>query len=432
MLDGVKIYYRINDFEAWRKASNIELFTPTDLDTGATKGKTRTINGSLQQTIIHRGNYETYQLTIKETIKTQVSGKRSVSYFLIIDGSLHKNYFNGANYLPFTWDCLQTELNKLETGLHLSGFLDIVNLEIGVNIPLPFPVFPFLKNNLISYKGNQFNRYNPDKNGICLGYVCPLSQYSVKVYDKGKQFDLPDYLMRFELRYLKMQTLKERGIKHLSDLTDLSKVNGLLNLLLTAWDNTVLFDSSIDLKKPNIKNKDRELLKEGRRPGYWEQLKETNTRRYNHYRKKFRLLVADYGEGWHKKIRELIKTQWENLFKNCTILPSVPNQDLYKFTVKVKGNNVQFLGERELNEFSYPIKRTCLTCGRDITNQKSRSKFCGEKNVGESAAHQCRNKDSNPRNNLKRKIRRINSRGVLFDIVPYLIVNNNKKQVYAI
>ena len=418
MLDGVKIYYQINDFDAWRKAANIDLFTPTDLETGATKGRARAINGGLQQTIIHRGNFETYLITIKETTKCQENGCRAVSYFLIIDGSLHKNYFSGANYLPFTWDCLQTELNKLETGLQLSGVADLVNLEIGVNIPLPVPVFHFLKHNLISYKGNQFNRYNPDKNGNCLGYVCPLSQYSVKVYDKGKQYDLPGNLMRFELRYLKMQTLKERGIKNLTDIKDFNKANGLLNLLLTAWDNTVLFDSSIDLKNPNIKNKDRELLKEGRRPGYWEHLKETNSRQYNYQREKFRLLVADYGQGWHKKIKELIKTQWENLFKNCTILPSVKTPELYKFTVKVKGKNVQ--------------KRFCLSCGRDITNQDSRSRFCSAKFVGEAAAHQCRNRDSNPRNNLKGKIRRINSRGVLFDITPYLIVNNNKKQVYAI
>ncbi len=356
MLDGVKIYYHINDFEAWRKAVNIELFTPTDLETGATKGKTRTINGGVQQTITHRGKFETYQLTLKETIKTQVSGERSVSYFLVIDGSLHKNFFNGANYLPFTWDDLQTEIIKLETGLQLSGNIDLANLEIGVNIKLPFPVFSFLKQNLIAYKGNPFNRYNPDKNGLCLGYVCPLSQYAVKIYDKGKQFNLPDNVLRFELRYLKMQPLKERGIKHLADLKGFEIVNGLLSLLLSAWDKTVLFDSSIDLNSPALKDKDRQLLKEGRRPGYWEQLKETNKRRFEYHRQKYRELVTKYGSGWHDKIRELIKKEWENLFKNCTILPTVQTPELYEFTVKVKGKNVQ--------------NRHCLTCGRDITNQK--------------------------------------------------------------
>lgn len=418
MLDGVKLFCQIPEFESWRRAVNLDLFTPTDLETGAVRGKTRQIGGWVQQTIPHRGNFQTYQLTIKETIKSQVNGKRSVSYFLIVDGSLHKNNFGGANYLPFTWDRLQTELNSLETGLQLTGDTEIVNLEIGVNIGLPFPVFTFLNQNLISYKGNQFNRYNPDKNGVCLGYVCPLSQYSVKVYDKGKQFDLPGYLMRFELRYLKMQTLKERGIKRLTDLKDLNKVNGLLGLLLTAWDNILLFDSSIELKNFELRDRDRNLLREGRRAGFWEDLRETNPRRYNYQREKFRSLVAKYGQGWHGKIRELIKTQWENLFENCTILPTVPNPELYDFTVKVKGKNVQ--------------SRSCLSCGKDITHQDSRSKFCSARFVGEAAAHQCRNRDSNPRNNLRNKIRRIKSRGVLFDITPYLIVNNNKKQVYAI
>lgn len=418
MLDGVKICCHINDFEAWRKAVNIELFTPTDLETGATKGKTRTINGGLQQTITHRGIFENYQITIKETTKTQVNGKRSVSYFLTIDGSLHKNYFGGANYLPFHWDDLQKEIIKLETGLQLSGHADLANLEIGLNIPFQFPVFTYLKQNLITYKGHPFDRYNPDKNGLCLGYVCPLSQYAVKIYDKGKQFNLPDNLMRFELRYLKMQPLKERGIKHLSDLTDFEKVNGLLSLLISAWENTVLFDSSINLNNPELKDRDRQLLKDGRRPGYWEHLKETKKRRFDYHRKKYRELVTRYGNGLHEKVREMIITGWENLFKNCTILPGVQNPELFKFTVKVKGKNEQ--------------KRVCLSCGRDISNQDSRSKFCGSKFVGEAAAHQCRNRDSNQRNNFKNKVRRINSRGVLFDISPYLIVNNNKKQVYAI
>lgn len=418
VIDGLKIFYSITDFEVWKQAVNIELFTPTDLDTGETKGKTRTINGSMQHTITHRGKYETYQLTIKETTKIQISGKRSVSYFLVIDGSLHKNYFGAANYLPFHWDHLQTEIVKLDTGLHLSGNADIVNLEIGLNIPLQVPVFAFLKRNLIAYKGHQFNRYNPDKGGLCLGYVCPLSHYSVKIYDKGKQFDLPYNLMRFELRFLKMQTLNERGIKQLSDLTDFERVNDLLSLLISAWDNILLYDSSINLSNPEIKPRDCELLKEGRRPGYWEQLKETNTRQFKYKRQKFRELVTRYGSKWHEKISELIKSEWENLFKNCPILPSVQNSKLSEFTVKVKGKNGQ--------------KRVCPSCGRDISNQDSRSKFCSAKFVGEAAAHRCRNRDSNPRNGFKAKIRRITGRGLLFDIKPYLIVNNKKIQEYGI
>jgi hypothetical protein len=322
MIDGVKIYYHINDFEDWKRATNAELYTPTDLETGAAKGKLRHINGRLQQTITHRGNFETYRIVVKETTCTQVNGDRSISYFLIIDGSFHKNHFGGENYLPFTWDNLQSEISKMEKGLRLFGPEAVLsNLEIGLNVAFPLPVFPFLQRNLISYKGNQFNKYTPDKKGNCLGYVCPLSQYSVKVYDKGKQFNLPYHLMRFELRYLKMQTLKKRGIKTFADLTDANKVKGLLDFLLAAWDNILLFDDSIDLNNPNLKPQERELLKDGRRPRFWEELKETNIRRFNYQRWNFRKLVNKYGQGVHEKIKAQILTEWEILFKNCTILP---------------------------------------------------------------------------------------------------------------
>lgn len=439
MIDGIKIYYRITDFETWKKAVNIELFTPTELDTGAMRGKIRTINGELQQTITYKADFEKYRITIKETTINRINGRRSVTYLLILDGSLHKNHFSGANYLPFTWDYLQKQITHLETSLHLSGKLaELVNLEIGLNISLPFPVFPFLKSNLISYKGNSFNQYPPDSNGVCLGYYCPLSQYTVKVYDKGVQFKLPENVMRFELRFLKMQKLKELKIKTLLDLKNYQKVHGLLSLLLDAWDNVLL---SENLTKPNIQNlkpKERELLEKGSIPKYWELLKETDTRRFNYKRTMFKKLVSLHGTGWHEKINELIKTGWETLFENCTILPGVQNPELSEFTVKVKGKNVQDLPHEIVKrdkegEFSYTKKgRSCLTCGRDISNQDGRSKFCSAKFVGEAAAHQCRNRNSNPRNNFKNKVKRINGRGVLFDIIPFLIDKNSKKQPYAI
>jgi predicted RNA-binding Zn-ribbon protein involved in translation (DUF1610 family) len=66
-------------------------------------------------------------------------------------------------------------------------------------------------------------------------------------------------------------------------------------------------------------------------------------------------------------------------------------------------------------------KRFCASCNKDITHQKDNSKFCSPKYVGIVEAHRCRNTDSNKRNNLKNKIQRIYSRGVLFDIEPFMI-----------
>ena len=49
--------------------------------------------------------------------------------------------------------------------------------------------------------------------------------------------------------------------------------------------------------------------------------------------------------------------------------------------------------------------RFCVVCGREITGQKAGSLFCSERLYGASA-RQCRNKDSNRRLAIKRKIYR--------------------------
>ncbi|HSH65812.1 MAG TPA: hypothetical protein VLB84_08445, partial [Bacteroidia bacterium] len=57
----------------------------------------------------------------------------------------------------------------------------------------------------------------------------------------------------------------------------------------------------------------------------------------------------------------------------------------------------------------------CLSCGRNITNQKKGSMFCSEKIYGKEAK-KCRNMQSNPKNNYLRKETRLYSGGVLFDV----------------
>jgi hypothetical protein len=59
--------------------------------------------------------------------------------------------------------------------------------------------------------------------------------------------------------------------------------------------------------------------------------------------------------------------------------------------------------------------RCCISCGRQITNQKRGSRFCSEKIYG-TAARQCRNKDSNRRLAIKRKIKRAMAKEKLLSV----------------
>lgn len=426
MIDGKKIHFELKNFVSWKQSTNIE-FSQSVLDSGEIKSKVRNVNGINQRTFIHRGEYQTYRLTVKEIERTSLAGNQSNNFYLTIEGSLHKNYFKGENHSSFTWNNLQDEILNIENGLSInSDFAEIVNIEFGVNIPLPFDVFPFLRKNLISHKGKPFNSYKPDRVGFVLGYVCEHSQYSVKIYDKGKQFNLPDPLLRFELRYTKMQPLKDYGIRVLSDLKDFNKVKRLIELLSNAWENVLIYDNDINLMSDNISKGERDLLRSGQNPKYWEAIKETGTRKFNYQRDKFRKLVSKYGTNLHESISTQIKNTWDNLFENCTNLPTVQSSELNKFTVKVKGKNVQSVPANTDRE-----KRYCKSCGRDISQQRDTSLFCSAKFVGEQSAHKCRNTDSNLRNNLKTKIHRINGRGVLFDISPFIIVKNKQIQSYA-
>jgi hypothetical protein len=65
-------------------------------------------------------------------------------------------------------------------------------------------------------------------------------------------------------------------------------------------------------------------------------------------------------------------------------------------------------------------ERVCLSCGRDISQQHPKSKYCAARFVGyEAAAHQFSDSASNPRNNRNRKIEQITQSGVMFNIEPY-------------
>lgn len=413
MIDGIKLITDIVNFEAWKQHTNISFGVSVDMDTAEIRTKKR--NEKIITT--HRAKWETFDLIVKEVLNI-TTGKKI--FHLNMEGSLHKNHYKGKNYLPFTFQQLQQQINHICFSLCIDPTKARISiLEVGVNIVTPFAVTPFLNHNVISYKGNSFNHYKKDPAGFCLGIYCTLSQYAIKIYDKGLQNNLPYNLLRFEKRFLKMQILNRKGIKFLSDLLTYANISKLLPLLLKAWQNVLIYDieglqkTSKNFKLPKA---EIDLLINGQNPKYWLRLKELNKRQFNYHRKKFKYLVAQYGENWQQLITGSIKTEWGNLSNDCTNLPTGESDGLYNLTIKIKGKNVQsdLTGS---NEFSYPVKkRYCQTCGRDITNQKEESKFCSEKFVGYEAAHQCRN----IANNLKYKIEKIHRRGVLFDITPFI------------
>jgi hypothetical protein len=124
----------------------------------------------------------------------------------------------------------------------------------------------------------------------------------------------------------------KNGVINIYSLKDKKIVDSLIGLLIYSWDNVLIYDANINLKDKKINYKHRRMLINGNNPKYWEQLKEKNKREFNYQRNLFKKMLVKYGCNLHNQIKELIKTEWEKLANNCTNLPVVNKNNVYKFT----------------------------------------------------------------------------------------------------
>lgn len=200
----------------------------------------------------------------------------------------------------------------------------ILGVECGVNVQLQQPALPFLKSSLIEFKGHERIAYKKDNKGKSIGFYFDREQDQIKIYDKALQYNKGINLMRFEIKYTRMRPLKKifgiaKNNSHLSliQLLDIEKLYKLKKLLLRAWDNILLYDTSINLAKANIPAKEKQLLEEGRSYYYWQDLRTQVCRNVWFKRKRdFRTLLRKYGNNEHSKIQELISVEWEMLLNN--------------------------------------------------------------------------------------------------------------------
>ncbi len=90
-------------------------------------------------------------------------------------------------------------------------------------------------------------------------------------------------------------------------------------------------------------------------------------------------------------------------------------------------------GKNNKNTLSNEVKKEvifCAGCGAMIENPRKNQKYCSAKVVGYEKAHQCRNNNSNPRNNTKRSFERLKQKygnSFLFDSMDLI---PERKRVY--
>jgi hypothetical protein len=332
-------------------------------------------------------------------------------------GSLHKyKNGNGCNWDDFTLSELSHTLMVLSQDYSVdleSSYLH--SLEVGVNIPLNYSPKRVLKS-AICHKGKAFTDINrKDKN---IGIICEHEEYTIKLYDKGYQNRINNmYVLRYELKIKRMRVLEQYGIKTLLDLRNPDKVASLLFLLLDKLDEIVFFDFSFNAQ--SLTDRQRLNWERYSNPKYWEGL---NRNMYYKSRKLHAELSTKYGAIQGSKIlSEKVVKKWLQLLE----IKQETRRQFHRFfegiesRFKATFSHLECLSEivatggkkipskfqqdhEQQNEAKN--RRFCVSCGRDISHQKKGSRFCSEKELGK-AARRCRNKDSNRRLMIKRKLK---------------------------
>jgi hypothetical protein len=320
--------------------------------------------------------------------------KISESKRVEITGSLHK-YWKGENYSNFTFSelkrsitdlCLKLNINPLKA--YLGGF------EFGVNVSPQFNPFEFCEN-VIAYKNESFSKFRANKK-IQIGFEAQKQQYSVKVYDKGKQYLKEDNILRFEIKVLKMEFLKRINISRLGDLTKPEVLIQLGELLNEMFGECIVSDK---VRTSDLTANESKIYTLCSNPKVWEKF---DFRTRYKKRKQFERIIETKGVNkWKGITARMIRDKWNLLY-------SFNPKSVENLTDLLKGQKGEFnrLDKGLIYRTSdLPEKRFCKSCGRDISNQRKGSVFCSQKFVGEQKAKQCRNIDSNPRNISKGRVK---------------------------
>lgn len=357
------------------------------------------------------------RLAKADSLQFIISPTQTGGFSCSITGSLHKfKNKNGMNWNDFTFSELCRTLDNLSTNFNIQ--LDttfIHSIEIGVNMELDFNPYIILKS-VICHKGKAFNYL--DKKDKRLGLICEHTDYAIKLYDKGHQSKISErnkYVLRFEVKLHRHRLLNPYDIATLNDLKSAEKVAPLISLLLERLDEIIFFDFSY--KPKNLSKAKAESWQKYSNPNYWANL---NFNRYYKARKKYAELIIKYNcIDWAKFVSKRTTEKWVELAelkqKNRRVFPQV--FEAIESRKKASFSNLEYvlenLAKGEVKKREKKRKKNdtekepccCITCGRQLTGQKTGSRFCSEKIYGKDAK-KCRNKDSNRRLSLKRKINR--------------------------
>jgi hypothetical protein len=226
---------------------------------------------------------------------------------VLIQGSLHKYYNDGKhNYNDFGENEVNEVVKEIDERFKINPNYSVLqNIELGVNLTdLPTQTNEVISSSLLHKTHLLRGDHNEKK--------YEHSQYTPKLYDKRLDalkdgYKLDKDILRYEVKYNKMEKFNHKGIHTMQDLLNYG-LNNFKEPLLKEWNNILYYDNTIKSdhhKLPYFSNSKHwtDLLKNGQRSLFYKDkklLKEITERHSNRIQHQISKLIGE-------KINELTK-----------------------------------------------------------------------------------------------------------------------------
>ena len=231
-------------------------------------------------TVLNETDPETGEL-IKEAFIYENFYIRPTKNGLLIRGSLHKyrsrikgiatrkqiEQYQGFNGDLFTLSDINETLQTLCEVIGFAPSLAVLqNIEIGVNCEVSFDPKEFLKG-MLFHRSNFDYKTDHEGNYIQFNY----QTYFLKIYNKGKQYDLPRNVLRVEIKVMAMKKLKDVGVE-LETLNDIRAVTLLqaFEVLYNEFEAVTYYDHTLRLEDLTSKQQGKAI--EYQNKSYWQDL----------------------------------------------------------------------------------------------------------------------------------------------------------------
>ncbi len=224
MVDFVRLFYRDKDkFEHFvcQEENFKELDTLFGLHTGQIKYPYRTCFNGLEVKVTSKHGY------VYNSIHKAYNDKFSQ------DAHNHDDF--GYSKLCYMLDYISSKLIDVDIA-------NLTQFEFGFNIETPVSAQQIIRNNVLMHKQKGAN-HNRVFNGRGELRQFDYHNFVIKIYDKARQYSLPQNILRFEIRFLKAKEFQKYGIYKITDLKDKQKLRKLFICLMQRFNEMTIVDS---------------------------------------------------------------------------------------------------------------------------------------------------------------------------------------------